>query len=94
MSHTLLCMLLGEIMHKVPIFRGCPDGFMRSLVPLLVPEVVIPGDYIIREGEIGREMYLLRHGQLEVIAHGQGHTLPLPVTFAPCCYCLFMLTLI
>ena len=43
---------------------------MRSLVPLLTPEVVIPGDMLIREGEIGREMYLLRRGELEVIAHG------------------------
>jgi hypothetical protein len=97
LRNEVLCHLNGEIIHKVPLFRGCSDGFMRSLVPLLRPEVVIPGDYIIRTGEIGREMvsrngdtcaqavasqlfltflfaslsqYLLRHGQLEVIAHG------------------------
>jgi CRP-like cAMP-binding protein len=31
---------------------------------------VMTGDYIIRAGEIGREMYLVRSGTLEVIAHG------------------------
>ena len=59
------------LINQVPLFRDCSDGFMRSLVPLLTPEVVIPGDLLIREGEIGREMYLLRRGQLDVIAHGQ-----------------------
>jgi CRP-like cAMP-binding protein len=71
LRNEVLCHVNGEIITKVPLFRGCSDGFVRSLVPLLVPEVVIPGDYIIRTGEIGREMYLLRHGQLEVVAHGQ-----------------------
>ena len=104
LRNELLCYVNGDIMRKVPLFRDCSDGFMRSLVPLLTPEVVIPGpshpshtqcaalcwtashslipslpfprlpmsgDLLIREGEIGREMYLLRRGQLDVIAHGQ-----------------------
>ncbi len=70
LRNEVLCHVNGEIMQKVPIFRDCSEGFMRSLVPLLVPDVVIPGDYIIRAGEIGREMYLVRSGQLEVISHG------------------------
>lgn len=70
LKSEVLCHINGEIIHSVPLFRGCSDGFMRSLVPLLRPEVVIPGDYIIRTGEIGREMYLVQRGQLEVIAHG------------------------
>ena len=71
LRNELLCYVNGDIMRKVPLFRDCSDGFMRSLVPLLKPEVVIPGDLLIREGEVGREMYLLRRGQLDVIAHGQ-----------------------
>ena len=70
LRNEVLVYLNGEIIQKVPLFRGCSDGFVRSLVPLLRPEVVIPGDYIIRTGEIGRELYLLRHGILEVVAHG------------------------
>ena len=70
LRNEVLCFINGDIMRKVPLFRECSDGFMRSLVPLLTPEVVIPGDMLIREGEIGREMYLLRRGELEVIAHG------------------------
>ena len=71
LRNELLCYMNGDIIRTVPLFRDCSDGFMRSLVPLLTPEVVIPGDLLIREGEIGREMYLLRQGQLEVIAHGR-----------------------
>lgn len=71
LRNELLCYVNGDIIKTVPLFRDCSDGFLRSLVPLLTPEVVIPGDLLIREGEIGREMYLLRRGQLDVIAHGQ-----------------------
>ena len=71
LRNELLCYMNGDIIRTVPLFRDCSDGFMRSLVPLLTPEVVIPGDLLIREGEIGREMYLLRQGELEVIAHGR-----------------------
>jgi CRP-like cAMP-binding protein len=70
LRNEVLCHINGEIIHKVPLFHNCSEGFLRSLVPLLKPEVVIPNDYIIRTGEIGREMYLIRHGQLEVIANG------------------------
>lgn len=70
LRNEVLVYLNGEIIQKVPLFRGCSDGFVRSLVPLLRPEVVIPGDFIIRTGEIGREMYLIRHGIVEVLAHG------------------------
>ena len=40
LRNELLCYVNGDIMRKVPLFRDCSDGFMRSLVPLLTPEVV------------------------------------------------------
>jgi CRP-like cAMP-binding protein len=70
LRNEVLVYINGEIVHKVPLFRGCSDGFIRSLVPVLRNEIILPGDYLIRANEIGREMYLIRHGLLEVIAHG------------------------
>jgi hypothetical protein len=46
-------------------------GLMRALLPLLVPDVVGPGDYLITEGDIGKEMYLVQRGELDVIFKGQ-----------------------
>jgi hypothetical protein len=69
------CVLCIVALHccsqKVPMFQDCEEGLMRALLPKLVPDAVAPGDYLIREGDIGREMYLIQHGQLEIIADGR-----------------------
>eukprot|EP00002_Diphylleia_rotans_P034958 TRINITY_DN7574_c0_g1_i5.p1 TRINITY_DN7574_c0_g1~~TRINITY_DN7574_c0_g1_i5.p1 ORF type:complete len:1102 (+),score=233.45 TRINITY_DN7574_c0_g1_i5:120-3425(+) len=58
-----------HLVQKVPLFQDCDiPGFINSLVVKLQPQVALPGDYIIRHGEIGREMYFLSRGQVEVIS--------------------------
>eukprot|EP00002_Diphylleia_rotans_P025766 TRINITY_DN5107_c0_g1_i6.p1 TRINITY_DN5107_c0_g1~~TRINITY_DN5107_c0_g1_i6.p1 ORF type:complete len:1069 (-),score=196.83 TRINITY_DN5107_c0_g1_i6:596-3802(-) len=58
-----------HLVQKVPLFQDCDiPGFINSLVVKLQPQVALPGDYIIRHGEIGREMYFLSKGKVEVIS--------------------------
>ena len=54
-----LC-LNQEIIHKVPLFQNCSVGFINSLASALKTQVFAPGDIIVRQGDIGNEMYFIR----------------------------------
>jgi CRP-like cAMP-binding protein len=41
--------------------------FLASLILALKPVVFQPGDFVIRKGELGGEMYLISRGEVEVI---------------------------
>eukprot|EP00002_Diphylleia_rotans_P024455 TRINITY_DN4830_c0_g1_i2.p1 TRINITY_DN4830_c0_g1~~TRINITY_DN4830_c0_g1_i2.p1 ORF type:complete len:722 (+),score=98.60 TRINITY_DN4830_c0_g1_i2:164-2329(+) len=63
-----------ELVENVPLFKGTNEpGFINSLVVMLKPQVALAGDNIIRHGEIGREMYFLSRGEVEVVS-GDGKT--------------------
>eukprot|EP00118_Oscarella_pearsei_P019152 m.201918 g.201918 ORF g.201918 m.201918 type:complete len:383 (+) comp39600_c0_seq89:1089-2237(+) len=56
-----------ETLKKVDIFANCERGFLCELVLKLRSQIFSPGDYICREGEVGREMYIINHGKVECI---------------------------
>eukprot|EP00002_Diphylleia_rotans_P013983 TRINITY_DN2722_c0_g2_i4.p1 TRINITY_DN2722_c0_g2~~TRINITY_DN2722_c0_g2_i4.p1 ORF type:complete len:540 (-),score=80.96 TRINITY_DN2722_c0_g2_i4:1529-3148(-) len=63
-----------ELVENVPLFKGTNEpGFINSLVVMLKPQVALEGDYIIHHGEIGREMYFISRGEVEVVS-GDGKT--------------------
>ena len=57
-----------DIIQKVPLFKGAPDEFVREIVNALKPVVFTPGDYIVRSGEVGEEMYFISRGTVEVVS--------------------------
>src|SRR5690606_31124081 len=58
-----------KIIEKVPLFRakGVTKTFISAVVMNLVPRVTLPGAKIVTRGEIGREMYFISSGTVEVI---------------------------
>ena len=61
-----------ETLDKVPLFEGADPQLLASLIMALKPVVFQPGDVVIRKGDIGRELYLISRGEVEVI-DGSGH---------------------
>ncbi|KNC47922.1 cyclic nucleotide-binding protein [Thecamonas trahens ATCC 50062] len=64
---TQLTLSLNEsIVRAVPFFATCQPGFIRALVPRLVPELFTDGDIIVREGDVGRSMYFVQRGTVAI----------------------------
>jgi len=67
--HTEISLFLNrEVLEKVPFFKNASDNFINVLVRLLKPQVFAPGEFIIRYGDIGKEMYFINRGVVEVCA--------------------------
>ena len=60
------------LVESVPIFQGASPAFIEQIIVRLKPEVYPPSHYVIREGEIGNEMYFVKSGQLEAFSEETG----------------------
>ena len=65
---TVSISLNQEMIEKVPMFKGADDSLIREIILNLEPVVFIPGDYVVRQGEIGYDMYFISNGSVDVMS--------------------------
>eukprot|EP00762_Andalucia_godoyi_P006368 ANDGO_05937.mRNA.1 Cyclic nucleotide-gated cation channel subunit A len=57
-----------EIIQKVPLFQGADPQFISTIVMSMRPRVSLPNSYIIKKGEVGKEMFFISRGEVEVVS--------------------------
>ncbi|XP_007542569.1 potassium/sodium hyperpolarization-activated cyclic nucleotide-gated channel 2-like [Poecilia latipinna] len=55
---------------NMPLFANTDPHFVTVILTKLRFEVFQPGDYVIREGTLGRKMYFIQHGTVTIIPRG------------------------
>jgi len=53
----------------MPLLKDAQDGLVTELSNALTLELCFPGDYVVKKGEVGEEMFFIREGTLDVIIH-------------------------
>ncbi|MBI5580502.1 MAG: ion transporter [Deltaproteobacteria bacterium] len=69
---SLLQLLARDLIERVPLFKHCSPILRNLLLLALKPQTYAPGVYIAREGEIGREIYFISRGTVEIISDAGG----------------------
>jgi CRP-like cAMP-binding protein len=59
------------VLEKVPLFQDTSSVFLHGLALVLKPVVFTAGDYIVKKGEPGSEMYFLARGEVDIV-DGEG----------------------
>uniref|UniRef100_A0A8C9Z150 Cyclic nucleotide gated channel subunit beta 1a n=1 Tax=Sander lucioperca TaxID=283035 RepID=A0A8C9Z150_SANLU len=56
-----------SIISKVALFQGCDRQMVFDMLTRLKSVVYLPGDFVCKKGEIGREMYIIKQGEVQVV---------------------------
>ncbi|XP_064363849.1 cyclic nucleotide-gated cation channel beta-3 [Dromaius novaehollandiae] len=60
------------IVNKVDLFKGCDTQMIYDILLRLKSIVYLPGDFVCKKGEIGREMYIIKQGEVQVLGGPDG----------------------
>ncbi|TSS60377.1 Cyclic nucleotide-gated cation channel beta-1 [Bagarius yarrelli] len=63
------------IVSKVPLFEGCDRQMIYDMLKRLRSVVYLPGDYVCKKDEVGREMYIIKSGEVQVVGGPDGKTI-------------------
>ena len=65
------------LIQRVPFFENAEENFLSDVLTKLRPEIFQPGDFIIKEGTIGKRMYFIQDGSVDII---KGHDIATTLT--------------
>ncbi|XP_047545289.1 cyclic nucleotide-gated cation channel beta-1 isoform X1 [Vanessa atalanta] len=57
-----------SILSQVQLFRDCSSSLLRDLVLQLKPVSYLPGDVVVRRGDVGHHMYIVKSGECLVMS--------------------------
>ncbi|XP_023620061.1 cyclic nucleotide-gated cation channel beta-3 [Myotis lucifugus] len=61
-----------SILNNIDLFKGCDTQMLHDLLLRLRSTVCLPGDFVCRKGEIGKEMYIVKQGEVRVLGGADG----------------------
>ncbi len=61
-QHSLI-----EVLKKVSLFNQAPESFFSEIADMISTRVYNRGEFIVTKGDVGKEMYLIRQGEVEVM---------------------------
>ena len=59
------------ILKTADLFSNVPDEDLAEIAPYLTPVYLDPGETIIREGDLGDELYIVVSGEVKVVKDGE-----------------------
>ncbi|CAM9903993.1 unnamed protein product [Lampetra planeri] len=59
-----------KLVASMPLFANADPNFVTAMLIKLQFEVFQPGDFIVREGTVGKKMYFIQHGVVSIITKG------------------------
>ena len=60
--------LTRELLEKVPLFKYCSPALRNTLLMTLKAQTYAPDSCIVREGEVGKEIYFICSGEMEIMS--------------------------
>ncbi|XP_051878549.1 cyclic nucleotide-gated cation channel beta-3-like [Pristis pectinata] len=61
-----------EIVSKVDLFKDCDKEMIYDILLRLKSVVYLPGDFVCKKGDIGKEMFIIKSGQVQVLGGPDG----------------------
>ncbi|XP_063062344.1 cyclic nucleotide-gated cation channel beta-3-like [Engraulis encrasicolus] len=52
---------------KIDLFKGCDNQMMIDMLLRLKSIIYLPGDFVVKKGDIGKEMYIIKSGAVQVV---------------------------
>ncbi|XP_034415969.1 cyclic nucleotide-gated cation channel beta-3-like [Cyclopterus lumpus] len=52
---------------KIDLFKGCDQQILVDMLLRLKSIVYLPGDFVVKKGDIGKEMYVIKSGAVQVV---------------------------
>uniref|UniRef100_UPI00358E5FEC potassium/sodium hyperpolarization-activated cyclic nucleotide-gated channel 2-like n=1 Tax=Myxine glutinosa TaxID=7769 RepID=UPI00358E5FEC len=67
LRHEIVNYNCRKLVASMPLFANADPNFVTSMLTKLQFEVYQPGDYVVREGTVGKKMYFIQHGVVSII---------------------------
>ncbi len=68
LKSEVMVFLRRDIIAKVPLFQDTSEEFIKDIAQQIRPILFLPGDIVMRAGEVARDMYFVSRGTVEIMA--------------------------